>query len=64
MTVVLLDDSIWCDASNNGLVNMPSNEIFTTPDYRKTNGIVYGSRPLIYNGGKKVKILEDGNFKK
>ena len=51
LTVELLDDSIWCDASNNGLVNMPSYEIFTTPDYRKTNGIVYGSRPLIYNGG-------------
>lgn len=51
LTVQLLSDGLWCDASKNGLVNMPSYEIFTTPDYRKTNGIVYGSRPLIYNGG-------------
>lgn len=32
------------------IANMPSYEIFTTPDFRKTNGIVYSSRPLIYNG--------------
>ena len=32
------------------LVNMPSYETFTSPDYRKTNGIVYASKPLIYNG--------------
>lgn len=48
----LLNDSIWCDASTNGIVNMPSYEIFSTPDFRKTNGIVYGSKPLVYNGGK------------
>lgn len=30
------------------IVNMPSYEIFTTPDCRKTNGIVYSSKPLIY----------------
>ncbi len=29
--------------------NMPSYEIFTTPDSRTTNGIVYSSRPLLYN---------------
>lgn len=51
LTLELLGDSIWCDVSQNGLVNMPSYEIFTSPDYRKTNGIVYSSRPLIYNGG-------------
>lgn len=50
LTLELLDDNIWCDASKNGLVNMPSYEIFTSPDYRKTNGIVYSSRPLLYNG--------------
>ena len=52
LTLELLNDSIWCDASTNGIVNMPSYEIFTTPDFRKTNGIVYGSKPLVYNGGK------------
>lgn len=31
------------------IANMPSYEIFTSPDYRKTNGIVYSSRPLYYN---------------
>ena len=30
---------------------MPSYEIFTTPDYRTTNGVVYNYRPLVYNGG-------------
>lgn len=29
--------------------NLPSYEIFTTPDYRTANGIVYSSKPLFYN---------------
>ena len=32
------------------IVNMPSYEIFTSPDYRLTEGIVYASKPLIYSG--------------
>ena len=32
------------------IVNMPSYEIFTTPDYRTANGIVYNSRPLVLQG--------------
>lgn len=51
LKVELLKDTIWCDASTSGLVNMPSYEIFTSPHYKKTNGIVYSSKPLIYNGG-------------
>ena len=35
---------------NDIIVNMPSYEIFASPDYRKTTGIVYASKPLIYNG--------------
>lgn len=31
------------------MVNMPSYEIFTAPDYRTANGIVYNSKPLIIN---------------
>ena len=31
------------------IVNMPSYEIFTTPDYRTANGIVYNSRPLVFH---------------
>ncbi|MBE6160040.1 MAG: aminopeptidase [Lactobacillales bacterium] len=38
------------DALGNQMIaNMPSYEIFTSPDYRKTNGIVYASKPLYYN---------------
>ena len=33
------------------IVNMPSYEIFTSPIYNKTNGIVKSSMPLNYNGG-------------
>lgn len=49
-------DNIWLnldkvDANGNQIiVNMPSYEIFTSPDCRKTNGVVYSSRPLVYNG--------------
>ncbi len=32
------------------IVNMPTYEVFTSPDYRKTNGIVYATRPLMYSG--------------
>lgn len=37
------------------MVNMPSYEIFTTPDSKTANGIVYNSRPLVFNG----KIIDD-----
>lgn len=49
------ENNLWLnldkkDAHGNQIIsNMPSYEIFTTPDYRKTNGIVYSSRPLYYN---------------
>ena len=32
------------------IVNMPSYEIFASPIYNRTEGIVYSSMPLIYNG--------------
>ena len=35
---------------NKIMVNLPSYEIFTSPDYRGTEGIVYSSKPLVYNG--------------
>lgn len=47
---------VWNSAADDGngkmLVNMPSYEIFTSPHYLKTNGIVYSSKPLIYGGGE------------
>ena len=53
LTIELSESVLWATASEKEIiVNMPSYEIFTTPDYRKTNGIVYSSMPLIYNGKK------------
>ena len=51
-----LKNNIWCGANSKMkdgrslLVNMPSEEIFTSPDKNSINGIVYASKPLIYNG--------------
>lgn len=53
LTIELNEDALWTSAGNHGenmIVNMPSYEIFTTPDFNKTNGIVYSSKPLLYNG--------------
>ena len=52
--IELSPNVIWSSAGSLGkdmLVNCPTYEIFTNPDFRKTNGIVYSSRPLCYNGG-------------
>ena len=35
---------------DNLIVNMPTYEVFTSPDYRYTSGIVYASIPLMYGG--------------
>lgn len=49
--IELSKKALWQSAcSNKWIVNMPSYEIFTSPDYKKTNGIVYSSKPLVYNG--------------
>ena len=37
------------------IVNMPSYEIFTTPDYKTANGIVYSTRPLVFHN----QIIDD-----
>lgn len=50
LKIELSKNSIWCNAATKGITNMPSYEIFTSPDFRKTDGIVYNSRPLNYNG--------------
>lgn len=51
LTIELPEDALWASAcSNKWIVNLPSYEIFTTPNYKKTNGIVYSSMPLLYNG--------------
>ncbi len=56
--IELLDKTIWCSGKTtlqNGkeiLVNFPTEEIFTSPDYRTANGIVYSSKPLMYHDVK------------
>lgn len=50
LTLELPYNSCFNGSAKNGIVNMPGYEIFNSPDYRKTNGIVYSSRPLVYNG--------------
>lgn len=56
LTVNLPDNYLFSSAKDSKvIVNMPSYEIFTSPIYNKTNGIVYSSMPLNYNGG----LIED-----
>ena len=56
LEISLPENSIWLnldktDTKGNPVIfNMPSYEIFTSPDYRYTNGVVYNSLPLVYNG--------------
>ena len=57
------DNHIWLSAlkAENGVLtmdNMPSYEIFSSPDYRNTNGIVYASKPLVFEGS----IIDDFYF--
>ena len=53
---------IWCGAAKKSfdktkdlIVNMPTEEVFTTPDRTKVNGIVCSSRPLPIKG----KIIDE-----
>ena len=54
--VELSDLAIWsggAEVLKDGrevIVNMPTIEVFTTPLLSKTEGIVYSSKPLVYNG--------------
>lgn len=55
------DNNIWCGTGcklkdgRSVIVNMPTEEVFTTPDKYTANGIVYASLPLVYNGS----LIED-----
>lgn len=58
LTIGLSDKAIWCGAENiekNYIANMPSYEIFTSPNYNQTEGIVYSAKPLMYNS----RLIED-----
>lgn len=60
----LSENTIWYGADENMpdktkiICNMPTEEIFTSPNKNMTNGIVYSSKPLVYNG----YIIEDFNI--
>ncbi len=71
LTVGLLPESRWKggDSVTAGgirhVANMPTEEVFTTPDMRRTNGTVRSTRPLDLNGqvvrGLEVRF-EDGRI--
>lgn len=55
LKIELPENSIWCGGSSiikgrEPIVNMPTEEVFTTPNKFKTNGVVYSSIPLIHSG--------------
>ena len=60
-TINLPKNHIWASGKEvlaNGkevLVNFPTEEVFTSPDCKSAEGIVYASKPLSYNGN----IIED-----
>lgn len=52
---ISFNNNIWCGASTKTkdnreiIVNMPTEEVFTSPNKYTANGIVYASMPLVYN---------------
>jgi aminopeptidase len=74
LTIGLMPESRWIAASfttmwgRTHIPNMPTEEIFTTPDYRRTQGTVRSTRPLAlfgtivrdlemrFEGGKAVEV--------
>ena len=58
ITMDLVKDHIWTSAADMGsskvsepyVANMPTEEIFTDPDFRSVNGIAYASFPLMMSG--------------
>lgn len=59
--VDLADDRLWggvSEYSENGvefIPNMPTEELFTAPHKDRVNGVVYGTKPYVYNGD----LIED-----
>jgi aminopeptidase len=63
LTVGLLAGARWMSAGletrwgASMVVNMPSEEVFTTPDHRRTEGVVRATRPINLIGGGQVEGL-------
>lgn len=62
----LADGHIWTAAASKNTTtgdtfcpNIPTEEVFTVPDCKHVDGIVYASKPLIYDGN----LIEDFYFK-
>jgi len=70
LTIGLLPNAIWTTVDFvtakglRHLVNLPSEEVFTTPDPLRTNGHVTATKPLVLNDGTIIRGLtvrfEDG----
>jgi aminopeptidase len=64
LTIGLLEGARWISGAldtNDGrpyVANMPTEEVFTTPDFRRTEGTVRATRPLLIIGGQLVEGLE------
>ena len=56
LTVGLTQQALWCTAleetidGHRHVVNMPTEEVFTTPDRRRTEGVVRSTKPLAVLG--------------
>ena len=56
LTVGIADKAIWESAGSKNekgvffLPNIPTEEVFTAPHKEKVNGIVYGTKPYVFNG--------------
>ncbi len=56
LLIKLSDDAIWCGGDEETvdgrkvIMNMPTEEVFTTPIMTGTSGVVYSSKPLVYSG--------------
>ena len=56
LTVGLIPGARWCTAAEETvdgrrhIVNMPTEEVFTTPDRRRTEGVVRSTKPLALTG--------------
>jgi aminopeptidase len=63
LTVGLLDRARWTSCAMNTrwghrtVINLPTEEVFTTPDYRRTEGVVHATRPMELTAGGRVEHL-------
>ena len=61
LIVGLADDAVWEGAASKSekgyefIANIPTEEVFTAPHRDKTQGIVYATKPYVYNGN----LIED-----